>query len=241
MTNNYQFFSAASRDELAATLAQQIGEQMANAIAQKGQVIIALSGGSTPKPLFIEMSKLDLDWSKVVITLVDERWVPISHSLSNAAFMHQYLLTHLPEQVRFVPLYSDSESIADGIPNVLYNFASACGEDIYHLPEFDIVVLGMGEDGHTASFFPDADNISALIDPEASAPLLTCTSPSTQVARVTWSVPRLLSAPQLYLHITGASKKAVFEQALKPGEIAELPIRSMLKQDQRSLQVYYAD
>ncbi len=241
MLANYDFHQGADAQSLAEHLAGELSALMTNAITQKGSAVLALSGGSTPKPLFEELAKHDVDWSKVVITLVDERWVDESHELSNAAFMKTYLLSKLPDTVSFVPLYQAADSVDASLPAVVNDYLIATGSTVEAPREFDIVILGMGGDGHTASFFPDADNVADLVDIESEDALLTCHSPSTQVERVTWSLPVLLNTDFLALHFTGESKKAVFETACEDGAITELPIRSAIFQDRVPLNVYYAD
>ena len=111
MIANYQWHQAADQENLAGKLAMQLIEVMDQTIEEKGSVVLALSGGSTPKPLFRSLATADLDWSKVIVTLVDERWVPKSHKLSNAAFMRKYLLDSLPSTVQFIPLYEPAASV----------------------------------------------------------------------------------------------------------------------------------
>ncbi|MFT5572559.1 MAG: 6-phosphogluconolactonase [Cryomorphaceae bacterium] len=241
MIANYEWHEAADPESLANQLAMQIIAVMDQTIEQKGSVVLALSGGSTPKPLFKSLATADLDWSKVIITLVDERWVPKTHELSNAAFMQTHLLDSLPDVVRFIPLYEPAESAELSTAEVLNNYCSIAQSSPNTPRPFDIVVLGMGGDGHTASFFPDADNITDLVDPNSIAPLLTCNSTSTQVDRITWNLPMLLNAQYLALHITGDSKKRVFSEAVINGPVVELPIRSVIFQQQLPLQVFYAD
>lgn len=245
LNGNGFWHQAASADELASTLAQSLAEQIARSIEQKGSAVLALSGGSTPKPLFKALGKLPIDWSKVLITLVDERWVDSSHELSNEAFMQRYLLGDLTSEAQFISLYQAAESAQHSLKAVLTDYCLQTNSSIDAPREFDVVVLGMGGDGHTASFFPDADNIAAMLNPMASDYLFSCESPSTQVERITWSLPMLLSTSLLALHITGKDKKAVFERALENGDsleqISRLPIRSVLFQDQTPFTVYYAD
>ncbi len=225
---------------LAENLAGEIVIKIDQAIAEKGSAVIALSGGSTPKPLFKVLADHKVDWSKVVITLVDERWVPESHDLSNAAFMKTFLLNDLPEGTRFVPLYQAAQSVEASFPLVLSDYCEATGSIESNLRSFDIVILGMGGDGHTASFFPDAENVSDLVNPSNPNPLLTCLSGSTQVERITWSLPALLDTEFLALHFTGEGKLQVFERAVTGGDPTELPIRSAIFQDRTPLNVYYA-
>jgi len=241
MNPNYTWHQGADQESLAENLAGELTVYISSAIAEKGFAVVALSGGSTPKPLFQALAKHDIDWSRVVVTLVDERWVPPTHELSNAAFMHKYLLSELPIDARFVPLYQPATSVVESIPAVLGNYCHITGSATDKPREFDVVILGMGGDGHTASFFPDAENVDELVDPNVKSALLTCRSPSTQVERITWSVPALLKADFLALHITGEAKKEVFEKACEGGDVSELPIRCAIFQDSVPLNVYYAD
>lgn len=230
---------------LAENLAGELVIRINDAIDANGLAVIALSGGSTPKPLFNALADHSIDWTKVVITLVDERWVPESHSLSNAAFMQEHLLSKLSSQPRFVPLYQAAQTVDASIPVVMADYFAATGSSTANPNSnpkpFDVVILGMGGDGHTASFFPDADNIDQLVSLDVNERLLSCESPSTQVARITWSLPVLLNTSYLALHFTGHGKFNVFEQAADGGDISELPIRGAIFQNSTPLNVYYAD
>jgi len=239
-TPNLVWNEGQDAQSLAENLAGELVVLINEAIDNKGSAVLALSGGSTPKPLFKALAEHAVDWSKVVITLVDERCVPESHELSNAAFMKQHLLDGLPTQPRFVPLYQAAQTVEASFPVVLADYCDATGSDTYSPRSFDIVILGMGGDGHTASFFPDADNVDALVAIDAPNPLLSCHSPSTQVERITWSLPALLNTSFLALHFTGSGKLEVFERAASGGAISELPIRSAIFQDHAPLNVYYA-
>lgn len=241
MQANYIWHEGADQQSLAENLAGELVVKMDAAIAEKGSVVLALSGGSTPKPLFEVLAEYDLDWSKVIITLVDERWVDEAHELSNATFMKTFLLNSLPDTVRFVALYQPAESVEASLEGVLASYCTITNSTPDAPRAFDIVVLGMGGDGHTASFFPDAENVSDLVDINAKSALLSCNSPSTQVERITWSLPMLLNTGFLALHITGEAKKEVFEQAAAGGETTQLPIRSAIFQDRVSLNVYHAN
>ncbi len=239
-TPNIVWNEGVDAQSLAENLAGELVVRINDAILEHGNAVLALSGGSTPKPLFKALAEHDVDWANVIITLVDERWVPETHELSNAAFMQEHLLSDLPVQPRFVPLYQAAQTVEASYPLVLQDYYQATGSSEQAPRAFDIVILGMGGDGHTASFFPDADNVADLIDINATQPLLSCESPSTQVPRITWSLPSLLNTSFLALHFTGAGKLDVFEQAVFGGDFTELPIRSAIFQDQSELKVYYA-
>lgn len=246
MNANYLWNQGADTVSLADNLAGEIVVEINNAIAENGSAVIALSGGSTPKPLFEALVDHDVDWSKVIVTLVDERWVDELHELSNAAFIKKYLLSGLPSTVRFAPLYHSAASVSESIEFVLSDYCQLTGSSVSQPRGFDVVILGMGGDGHTASFFPDANNVAQLVDINSQQALLSCQSPSTQVERITWSLPMLLNTKFLALHFTGKGKLEVFEQALnggtlEPNALAELPIRSAIFQDRTLLNVYYTD
>ncbi len=241
MKPNFIWHEGADPESLAQNLAGELTVQISNAIADNGLAVIALSGGSTPKPLFKALSDYEIDWSKVVVTLVDERWVPETHELSNAAFMKRYLLDSLPDGVRFVPLYHEAGSVEESLTSVLGAYCHATHSSTDQPRAFDVVILGMGGDGHTASFFPDANNVAELVDPNTNAQLLTCVSPSTQVERITWSLPALLNTRYLALHFTGKNKKSVFESACEHEDATVLPIRSAIFQNKVPLNVYYSD
>lgn len=239
--NNFDFIEGDDVCSLADTLARDVADQIEQAIATRGRAILALSGGSTPKPFFQALCRCEIDWSSVAITLVDERWVPTTHELSNAAFLERYLLSAIP-LATFLPLYHAAESVEDSLSLALEHYCRETASPLDKPAQFDIAVLGMGGDGHTASFFPDADNIGELVDPDLDRFLLSCNSASTQVPRVTWSLPVLLNAHFLALHFTGASKKTVFDAAASGASVTQLPIASVLKAPRKKkLQVYYAD
>jgi len=239
--DNIIWNQGADAQSLAENLAGELVLRIGEAINAKGSAVLALSGGSTPKPLFQALAQHDIDWSKVIVTLVDERWVPEEHELSNAAFMRENLFDLIPESVHFVPLYKPAQTVEASFPLVLSEYCATTQSSLESPRAFDIVILGMGGDGHTASFFPDADNVSELVSFETDKPLLTCSSVSTQVERITWSLPVLLNTSFLALHFTGESKLAVFEAAAAGGKTEELPIRSAIFQNQTPLHVYYAD
>jgi len=234
---NYQWHGFDSQSALASQLAGVITQKIAEAIAQKGHAVVAFSGGSTPKPLFQALQQQDIDWARVIVTLVDERWVPETHELSNGAFLKRYLLDELSVQPVFVPLYQEADTVDASLSLVADDMTQKTQAN---RPAFDVVILGMGGDGHTASFFPDAENVAELVNANSDDVLLTCHSPSTQVERVTWSLPALLNTSLLALHIVGESKEVVFQQALQSDDAIELPIRSAIFQSKTPLEVFYA-
>jgi len=205
---------------LAAALSARLAQDLRAAIAARGEATIAVSGGSTPKHLFEQLAQETLEWSRVTITLVDERWVPDTDERSNARLIESLLLRHKAADAELVPLYVEAATPEAGIGEVRTRVAAL------KLP-FDAVVLGMGPDGHTASFFPGGDRLAEALDPANTAQVLPMRAPGAGEPRITFTLPVLLKARALYLHIEGADKRDVLQQAEQPG--SQLPIASVLR------------
>ncbi|WP_240232400.1 6-phosphogluconolactonase [Devosia lacusdianchii] len=212
----------ADKPTLAIELAEAVAERIRTAIAERGSAAIAVSGGSTPARFFQSLGKTkDIDWSKVIVTLVDERWVDETSDRSNALLVNERMLQGPAAVARFFPLYSggDEPDIA-GVAKTNALLAD--------LPQpFAAVVLGMGNDGHTASFFPGGDTLAeALASP---GPTIAIRAPGAGEPRITFTLPRLLHTDGLYLHIEGEEKAAVLDTALGDGPIEDMPIRAVLR------------
>ena len=141
------------RDALAEVFSGEIAHQLDRAIQIRGKATLAVSGGRTPLKLFKLLSQAELDWTRVAVTLVDERWVDPDDERSNEQMIKQYLLVGRAAFAQFVPLYVEGSSPEEASLQLC--------QDIVKLPlPFDVVLLGMGTDGHTASYFSDADNLN---------------------------------------------------------------------------------
>lgn len=211
-----------TREALAEALATGVAAVLAGAIATRGSATLAVSGGSTPKRFFERLAEADIDWRNVRVTLVDERWVPETNERSNAAMLRRHLLKNGAAEARFVPLYMDTPTPEDALTDL--------GERFQRLARpFDAAILGMGTDGHTASFFPGADNLAAATDPATNDPVVAIRAPGAGEPRVTLTLPLLVDAHLLALHIEGEEKLAVYETALKDGATTDLPIRAVLR------------
>jgi len=220
-----------SRAELAAALASRISDVLATAVDRRGVGFLAVSGGNTPGQFFSELSQTPIDWSKVVVTLVDERLVPPSSPRSNGGLVLGRLLQGPAAKARFVPLYHDVPDVEEA--------ARLAGEALKPLPwPLDAVVLGMGTDGHTASFFPDAAELDALLDAGSEALLLPVHAESATEPRLTLTMAPIVSAGLVAVHIEGADKRATLDRALGTGE--RLPIRSVFDSGQRPVEIFWA-
>ena len=218
---------------LAQVLAERIGDQLRAGISERGQALLAVSGGSTPIHLFERLSNITLDWSKVQITLVDERWVPDTDERSNARMVKQRLLQHAAAAAQFVPLYDSAPTPEAGLAEVEARVGAL------PLP-FDAVILGMGSDGHTASFFPGGDHLAEALDLTGTAHVLPMHAPGAGEPRITFTLPTLLRTRALYLHIESEAKRDLLADArLGLGEAANYPVRAVLTQNQVPVAVYW--
>lgn len=214
--------SFADKATLATELAEAVAERIRTAIAERGEAAIAVSGGSTPGKFFQALGKTkDIAWDKVVVTLVDERWVDETNARSNALLVNEKLLQGPAAVARFFPLYSGGETPDE-------EAIKRTNALMLDLPQpFAAVILGMGNDGHTASFFPGGDTLDAVLS--APGPTMALSAPGAGEPRVTFTMPALLKADALYLHIEGDEKANVLEAALGEGPVDEMPVRAVLR------------
>jgi 6-phosphogluconolactonase len=207
------------RLSLATALAHDVADRLASAVARNDRALLAVSGGTTPARFFDCLSLEPIGWDRVTITLVDERCVPESNERSNARLVRTHLLMNAAERGRFVPLYRNEDATAA-------------------LDRFDVVVLGMGSDGHTASFLPGGDTLADALDPRGTRKLIRLEAPGLE-PRLTFSFPALIDSEFIALHIEGEEKAEVLARALEPGPIESMPIRAFLR-DEHPLVVYWS-
>ena len=223
----------ADRDELAKALADAVAANLNAALIVSGVAAIAVSGGTTPAKFFATLGKhKDVDWTKVYVTLVDERWVDETSDRSNAMLVNEKMLQGPAAVAHFIPLYAggaDPDDAAVARTNRL----------LETLPRrYAAVLLGMGNDGHTASFFPGGDNLFEAIRGEG--PAVAIRAPGAGEPRITQVLRRLVSTDALYLQIEGEEKALTLAKATEDGPIEAMPIRAVLRQQAVSLQVYWA-
>lgn len=223
----------ADRAELARALANAVAANIDAAVAASGVAAIAVSGGSTPARFFVELGRhREIDWTRVYVTLVDERWVEETSDRSNALLVNEKLLQGPAAVAHFIPLYAGGER-----PDAAA-VARTCSL-LDTLPRrYAAVVLGMGNDGHTASFFPGGDRLDEAL--RGDGPAVAIAAPGAGEPRITQVLGRLLDAQALYLHIEGKEKAATLEQALADGPIEEMPVRAVLRQSVTPLEIYWA-
>ncbi|WED44441.1 6-phosphogluconolactonase [Legionella cardiaca] len=213
-------------EQLNQHFAQTIVSLLANAIAERGQAFLVVSGGKTPLGLFQMLAKTNLSWEKVVITLADERCLSPAENDSNERMVRNHLLQHNAAKATFISLYNEDNSFDIEARLSL-------------LPTFDVVILGMGEDGHTASLFPCSDEIENGLADEASTTLMV--NPKTAShKRISLSKTRLLKSRAIFLHLVGKKKLEVLNKALDGKDPLEMPIRAFLHHPATNVQVMFA-
>jgi 6-phosphogluconolactonase len=199
----------ADREALAAALAADVAAALVRSIAARGTATLAVSGGTTPALFLAALSEAGIAWDRVTVTLVDERQVPETSARSNARLVRAHLLQNKAAAARFVPLFDNP--------------------DAARLDRLDVVVLGMGSDGHTASYFPGGDRLAEALDPQGKVRLIAMTAPAAGEPRLTFTLPLLLGASALMLHIEGQEKRDVLDKALAEGPAGDMPIRAVLR------------
>ncbi|PYC08607.1 6-phosphogluconolactonase [Pseudomonas protegens] len=213
---------------LAEGQALRVAELLREAIAARGNATLVVSGGRSPVAFFQALVKQELDWSKVLITLADERWVPVEHADSNAGLLKRYLLQGPVAKASFLSLYSAAANLEEA--------AQQADRLLSELPGIDVLVLGMGDDGHTASLFPNSPNLAEALRVDGSRRCWPMLAPTVPHQRLSMSRALLASACHQLLSISGQSKLTTLSAALAGDAVAEMPIRAFL---QTPLEIYW--
>ena len=219
-------FADAAR--LAEGLAVDVAQRLRTAMDENGQATLVVSGGRSPVAFFQRLARQPLDWSRVVVSLADERWVPVEHADSNAGLLKQYLLKGPAAKAQFLSLYSAAANVEQA--------AEQADRLLAELPPIDVLVLGMGDDGHTASLFPDSPNLTEALQADGSRRCWPMLAPSVPRQRLTMSRALLASAKHKILSISGQSKLTTLNAALASDDVAAMPVRAFL---QPTLEIYW--
>jgi 6-phosphogluconolactonase len=222
-----------SADEMADAVAGDVGFIIESALDARGASLVALPGGETPKPIFKALAAKKMPWKQVTIIPTDERLVPMDDQRSNIRGIAQ---TFIPAGARVIPITGD---IADY--KLAGNSADARLQDLPWPP--DLVWLGMGEDGHTASLFAGPDLQGALDAPKARRAIGVMPDPMPQdapVARVTLTRSAILSARTILITIRGDKKRGLLEGAIEDGQSSKLPIGRLLAEVDQPIDIHWA-
>ncbi len=221
------------REALAAALAGELKVDLEEAIAARGQASLVVSGGKTPARLFAKLRDEKIDWTRSWVTLADERWVETTSEDSNERLVRETLLTGPAAAAHFVGLKNPAPT-----PEAGADWVSRALTRVPH--PFDVVLLGMGGDGHTASLFPGSMALARGLDPAAPPGCIAVNALVAPHARVSLNLAALLDSRRIVLHIEGDEKWGVYQRARAAGTPAELPVRAILQQKEVPVDVYWA-
>ncbi len=220
-------------EALSRELAASIAEALAAAINARGLASLVVSGGRSPVRLFEILRTQPLDWGRVCVALADERWVDAVDAASNERLVRETLLKDHAAAARFLGLKNRAPTPDLGAVSAWETFA--------RVPRpFDTVVLGMGDDGHTASLFPNSPNLPGALNPAAAAGCVGMWSPVAPQPRLSLNVSALLDSRRIVVLITGESKWRTLAAACAPGPVEEMPIRAVLRQTRTPVDVEWS-
>ncbi|MEP1216310.1 MAG: 6-phosphogluconolactonase [Marinobacter sp.] len=212
-------------------LADAVARHLAERLLIAPRASLVVSGGSTPLPFFEALREKPLDWARIDVLLADERWVPETDGASNTRLVRENLLQGPASEARYLALKQPGKTPADGLAAV-----EAALADL-HLP-LDVLILGMGNDGHTASLFPDAPELDQALDPESAAIVSPMTPPSQPQERITLTLRALSQAGLTALHLKGDDKLETLQAACRNiSQVKEMPVRAFLKP---GLQIFWS-
>ena len=227
------FKKSPDRKSLAAKLSARIAKLLTAGIKHNGRASLAVSGGSTPVELFERLSELDIPWQEVIITLVDERWVEPTAADSNEHLVRTHLLQNRAAAATFIGMKNSAVTTGAG--------EQECEQQLQQVPRpFDVLILGMGSDGHTASLFPGAEKLTRATDMTSGRTCMGIAPITAPHERMTLTLPAILDSGQIYLHISGQEKNDVLQNALAEGLVEEMPIRFILRQQTTPVTVFWA-
>lgn len=222
-----------TRDAAMQAVAEFIAESLENALKARGEACAALSGGTTPAPAYRALAqRADLDWNGITFALVDERFVPPTHDASNERLLEQTLAPAFARGADIKPMYFAAPSAAD---------AAASANALYENLRIDVALMGMGEDGHTASWFPRSPNLPAALDPSTQSAVIAVYAEQAYGTphRLTLTRAALTRVGQLILLITGVEKRRILEAAVVgPPEAA--PVAALFTDARRQPKVFWA-
>jgi 6-phosphogluconolactonase len=223
----------ADMETLSREFATGIAANLTAAIGARGLASLVVSGGRSPVRLFEILRTQPLDWDRVCVALADERWVGPDDPSSNERLVRDVLLKDRAASARFLGLKNGAPTPDLGAVSAWETFA--------RVPRpFDVVVLGMGDDGHTASLFPGSPNLPRALNPAAAAGCVGMWAPVAPQARLSLNLTALLDSRRIVVLITGESKWRTFAAACAPGPVEDMPIRAVLRQSRTPVDVLWS-
>jgi 6-phosphogluconolactonase len=213
-----EFREYPDREMLALSLADRMASQLAQHLRANQRASLCVPGGTSPMPVFDTLSGTDLDWDRVTVFLGDERWVDGEHKRSNSRLLHRHLLKDRAAAATYIDLYTGDPQPDDALD-------ALAGALAPNLP-ITVLLLGMGNDMHTASLFPGADRLADALAADAP-PVLPIRAEGAEEPRITLTRPVLAGAMHIHVMIMGPEKREALELAQKL-DPSEAPIRAFL-------------
>jgi 6-phosphogluconolactonase len=214
-------------------VAKEVASLLDGTITARGQALLAVSGGKSPIGLFEILRTQSIAWDRVTICLVDERWVPPDHDRSNEKLVRMHLMQEKASSSKFMSVYT-----AGSTPFEAAQALSAMFVDSPALSSgIDVAILGMGEDGHTASWFPRSRELGDCLS--SSHAYAAVSAEEGRDPRVTMTLSAVAKAQKIILCVEGDVKRAVLSDAAGTGSVEQYPVRAVLRlpDDQVSIRV----
>ena len=222
----------ASRDQIENELTEKVSQLLSFEIEKTGSASLLVSGGSTPKNLFLKLSQAEILWDKVQISLVDERYLPDGDPNQNGTIVKELLLQNKAKTAEFFPFV-----LADTVEEnaALLRMTT----DSIKQP-FTVVILGVGNDGHTASIFPDSKELDEALDPKNKEKIMITHSENLPYTRFTFTAIALLNSKQIFIHGYGNEKKSILQSAADQETALPYPIAYFINQENTPVEIYWA-
>jgi 6-phosphogluconolactonase len=233
MNSDIRFERYSDMGTLARALAADVAATLGRAAAARGVASLVVSGGRTPVGFFEQLRTQPIEWRRVSIALADERWVDPNDGASNEKMVREFLLQDRASEARFAGLKNAAPSPDLGAVSAWETFA--------RIPRpFDVLMLGMGDDGHTASLFPRSPNLRVALDPAAAAGCVGMRAPSAPQPRLSLNLSALLDSRRIIFLLQGEAKLKTYDSAIGPGPTEEMPVRAVLRQGRVPVEVAWA-
>lgn len=220
-----------TREQASVAVAKFAANALSTRLASQPEAALVVGGGTSPGRCFEELAKTPLDWERVHVLLSDERWVSEQDDASNTKLVRDTLVQGEAAAARLLPIYDPlatiedrCDSLQDIIPFLSFPFACS--------------ILGMGEDGHFASLFPDADNLEAGLDVDGSKICMAVRTDASPYPRWSLTLAALSHSDEIALLFFGDAKREIYEQAKKAKN--GFPVSRLLHQKRAPVHVFWA-